>query len=352
MPIPRKARTASFALILLAFPLLSPAQQPPRRTRLILRDGTYQLVTDFRVAGANVLYHSAERAGAEEIIPLALVDLDATEKWQQRHAAAVGDTPPQQPGRPAPAIDPELLKEEADRAALTPEVAPDLRLPEQDSVLALDTFHGTPELIPLGQVYNQADVQLNRNTAHAVLPSAVNPMSSAHTVVTLRGTRATMQLHIPDPVFYVRIGDDADLPASGSALTVDTRGATGNAPTTAVGGSASSRYVIVRTDVRTDSRLVASFPLAAPADLARDNRRLPDDVIPVKAEPLPGGHWLKLTPTRTLDFGEFALTEILDERRLNLGVWDFGVHPAAPENRDNMKPEPPRHSGFDRHSDN
>ena len=40
------------------------------------------------------------------------------------------------------AIDPELLKEEADRRSLTPEVAPNLNLPEQDSVLALDYFQG------------------------------------------------------------------------------------------------------------------------------------------------------------------------------------------------------------------
>ena len=320
----------------------SPANtpQPPRRTRLILRDGSYQLVTDFRISGANVVYHSAERAGAEEIIPLALVDLDATTKWQQRHAAALGDTPAQQPGQPAPAIDPELLKEEAARAALTPEVAPDLRLPEQDSVLAVDTFRDTPELIPLAQ----SDGELNRNTAHNVLFGSINPLSSAHPIVTLRGTRAAVQLHVPDPVFYIRIGDEADVPASGSALTVDTHGATGDAPTTSAGGSAASRYVIVRTEVRTDSRVLASFSLASPAD----GRRLPDDVTTVKAEPLPGSHWLKLTPTRSLDFGEFALMEILDQRRVNLGVWDFGVHPAAPENRDAMKPEPARH-GFDRH---
>ena len=312
------------------------ALQPPRRIHLILRDGSFQLVTDYRIVGKNVIYHSAERGGAQEIIPLTLVDLDATHTWEQRHTLK----PDGQPASPPP-IDPELLKEEADRAALTPEIAPDLPLPEQDSVLALDTFHSTPELVPLAQ----SDGQLNRNTAHSVLLGMVNPRSSPHTIVTLRGTRAVMQLHVPDPVFYVRIGDDTATPASGQALTVDTHGATGNAPSANAGGSASSRYVIVRTDVRTDSRVLASFSLTSPAD----GRRLPDEVTPVGAQPLAGGHWLKLTTTRPLDFGEFALVEIVDDRRLNLGVWDFGVHPSSPENRDAIKPAPRRRPALDRH---
>ncbi len=57
-------------------------------------------------------------------------------------------------------IDPELLKEEAERAALTPEVAKDLRLPELENVLALDTFHDQPQLVPVPQ----SQGELNHNT--------------------------------------------------------------------------------------------------------------------------------------------------------------------------------------------
>ena len=65
----------------------------------------------------------------------------------------------------------------------------------------------------------------------------------------------------------------------------------------------------------------------------------------MKAVGLPGGHWMRLTTTRPLDIGEFALVEILDDRHLNLGVWAFGVHPAAPVFRDAIHPQDPR----DRH---
>lgn len=279
------ARSLSWGLVLggmMAVTPLAGAQagagqgaQGPRRVHLMLRDGTFQLVLDYRVVGKNVVYHSAERGGAEEVIPVSLVDLDATQTWEKRHAR----TAEGEPVAP-PEIDPELLKEEAARAALTPEIAPDLHLPEQDSVLVLDTFHSTPELLPLAQ----SDGQLNRNTAHNVLLGVVNPLSSPHAVVTLRGMRSPVQVHVADPVFYVRIGDDADTPASGRALTVDTHGATGAAATASAGGAATSRYVVVRSDVRTDSRVLASFSLSSPGD----GRALPEEVTEVKAETLPG----------------------------------------------------------------
>src|SRR5690242_10275186 len=118
-------------------PLPSADTTAPHRTRLILKDGSYQVVMSYRLVGDVVRYVSAERGGQEEEIPASLVDFEATKRWERQHtAAAEGDA--QHPGS-AQAIDPELLKEEADRAALTPEVATDLRLPDLDNVLALDT---------------------------------------------------------------------------------------------------------------------------------------------------------------------------------------------------------------------
>src|SRR5579875_4055675 len=95
---------------------------PPERTRLILKDGTYQLVLSYRVVGDVVRYRSAERDGEEEEVPLALVDLPATEKWKKDHEP--GARAPAQNGPPV--LSPELAREEAARSALTPEIAPNL----------------------------------------------------------------------------------------------------------------------------------------------------------------------------------------------------------------------------------
>jgi hypothetical protein len=311
--------------------VLQPTDTAPHRTRLILKNGSYQIVMSYRIVGNVVHYISAERGGAEEEIPLSLVDLDATHRWEQQHTqtAPTGDS-----GNPqAPPIDPELLKEEAERASLTPEVAKDLRLPEENSTLVLDTFRGTPELVPLAQT----DSDLNRNTGHNLLKAAINPLSASHQIVQLKGETSPVQLHVKDPILYIRIGDESVGNTAGTPLTVDTHGATSHAQNEPGGGSPNSRYVIVRADVRTGARVIASFRIGV---LGSGQHQ--EDVVETTSELLPGGHWLKITPKQPLDFGEFALMEVISDKAVNLGVWDFGVHPVAPENRDVIKPEPKR----------
>lgn len=302
-------------------------ENAPARTRLILKDGSYQLVLSYRVLGNVVRYRSAERNGTVEDMPLALVDLPATEKWAHDHDPLIRA---QQKDRPV-VLSPELQKLEADRAARTPEVAPDLRLPEEDSVLVLDYYNGTPELVPLPQQGGD----LNHETAHNVLKDAVNPASSPHRILEVAGEKADVQLHVASPVFYVRIGtDEAGDQGAGGGFTVDTHGMAGRA--TPSGGSANSGYVIERLDVRRDTRVVDSFRIA------QLGVKPQPDVIEMKSEVLPGGHWMKLTPTQPMQFGEYALVEVLDDHTVNLGVWDFGVHPPAPENVEALKPEPKR----------
>lgn len=308
----------------------APAQ--PHRTRLFLRDGSYQIVMGYKVAGRKVQFQSAERGGETEEIPLALVDLEATKRWEQQHAP--GDSGTQ---RAAPVIDPELLKEEADRAALAPEVAPDLRLAPEDTVLALDTWHAMPELVPL----TQSAGDLNKQTSHNIFKSAVNPLAATHQILELKGEKAVVQLHVNDPVLYLKLDDQ--IPGSGEALTVNTHGAAAQEGTKKQGPG--SDYVIVRVDVRQGARVVASFNTSALGTTKRQ-----EDVIETDTTVLPGGHWIKIVPHESLLMGEYALMEVLSEKAINLGVWDFGIHPTAPENRDVLKPEKRRSTGLERRS--
>jgi hypothetical protein len=297
---------------------------PPRRIRLIMKDGTYQLVLSYKVAGNVVHYRSAERDGETEDVPLALVDIPATEKWVREHATAA---PTSQ--RPS-VLSPELAKEEAARAARTPEIMPGLRLPEEDSVVVLDTFNGTPELVPLVQQGGD----LNKETAHNVLKLAINPASSPHRILDVRGERADIQLHVAVPAFYVRVGADDEGDAGSAAFTVDTHGASGRE--TPTGGAETSGYIIERLNVLYDARVVDSFRLA----LLGVKKQT--DVIEMKQEDLPGGKWMKLTPVQQMEFGEYALVEVLSDHEVNLGVWDFGVHPDAKEDAEAIRPEPQR----------
>jgi hypothetical protein len=298
-----------------------------QRTRLILKNGSYHVVLSYHVNGNVVEYRSAERNGELEEIPLRLVDMPATLQWYHEHVE--GAAPAQQ--SKLPVLSPELAKEEADRAALTPEIAPSLHLPGEISVLALDTFEGTPELVPLIQMGSD----LNKESAHAMQKLAINPASSPHRILELQRQRSEIQLHVALPVFYVRIGDD--LPETTGGFVVDTHGASGTGREAPTGGAAGSSYVIERVDARQDSRIVDSLRIAQ-----LNTGRPQPDIVETRQEDLPGGHWMKLTPTQPLEFGEYALIEVVSDHEVNLDVWDFGVHSAAKENVEAIRPEPRR----------
>ena len=292
------------------------------------------MVLRYVVKGDVVHYRSAERDGAEEDIPLALVDLPATQAWERAH------DPSQPPAaQQKPILSPELAREEAARAARTPEVAPDLRLPEEDSVLVLDTYQGTPELVPLPQ----KNSDLNRETAHSVVNKEMNPAASPHDLLFLKDEKADVQLHVPDPVFFVRLESKGGEDTGGSGFVVDTEGA-GSGRATPAGGSPGSLYVLERVDVRRGERAVSSFLVRW---LGASGHRQPD-VIEVGAEPMPGGLWEKLTPKQPLAFGEYVLVEVLNERTVNAAMWDFGVHPTAKENDEAFRPEPKKPAQLER----
>ena len=171
----------------------------------------------------------------------------------------------------------------------------------------------------------QTDGSVNRLTGHDEIRRDVNPLAAAHGVVVLKGEKADVQMHDNKPEFYLRL-DDAQVSGGSGVLTVDTHGASDAG---GKGKLAVRDYVIVRVDVRQDARVVPSFEIAA---LGTDKRQ--EDVFETTGTVLPGGHWLKVVPQESLLIGEYALVEVLGAKAINQGVWDFGVHPTAPENRD------------------
>jgi hypothetical protein len=310
---------------------------PAPNQRLILKDGSYQIVRKYEVVGDRVRYVSAERGETEEL-PESLVDWPATAAWAKAHAPGaaptVSDSSANSASQEAAEIDKEAKAEREEEAARSPTIIAGLRLPDEDGVFILDTFQGRPELVEVPQ--NSGG--LNTSTPHNVLRAAI-PAGGSKQLIQLEGYKAKVQLHVNQPVIYVSL--DGREPnqsgeASDSALTVDTHGASAAMDKQASKRSHSSptsRYSIVRVQVKKNSRVVGAMKVSL---LGKPEQSV--DVVDTVSEILPGGHWMKLTPKYPLDIDEYALVEILSPGELNLDVWDFGVNPREPEAKNAISP--------------
>ena len=333
----RRLLTGSLAILLLAssasavraqktLPLKPDVPGMATNHRLILKDGTYQLVRKYEIVGDRVRYISIERSGEWEELPESLVDWDATRKWERDHANQVEEASPAM--KEAEDIDKEEAAERDAQKARRPEVAKDLELPDEDGVFALDTFQGTPELVEL----LPNELGANAKTKHGL--STLNPMAGAKATLELEGAHAKVHLHVNDPAIYLSLNarDDAEQVVS-HAMTVNTSGAKEVASRKHGAHSATSGFAIVRVDERNTVRIVGAIHMSPTGAVTQD-----ENVIPTKVEVLPGKHWLKISPGKQLLIGEYALVEILSASDINQSVWDFRVDPQLGDNPASLGP--------------
>jgi hypothetical protein len=306
-----------------------PLQQPVPNTganhRLILKDGTYQEVRTYEIVGDRVRYISIERGGDWEELPVNLVDWDATRKWERDHGNMSDEASPAM--REAAELDREEAEERADEKYRMPTIAPGLQLPDEDGVFVMDTFQGMPELVELKPINLLVDAH------HRHGSDAQNPLAGQRTHLELDGEHANVHLHVNDPIIYASLDtvDHGDVVTT-HAFTVHTDSAqVANGKFGA--HSASSRFVILALDERQALRFIG------PMNLAADGSVLPgDQVIPAKVEALPGHHWLRITPQKSLTIGEYALVEIRSPNEVGSAVWDFRVAPGMGDNPKAISP--------------
>jgi hypothetical protein len=294
---------AAATLILLFAPV---AFAQPTARRLILKDGSYQLVAKYEVEGDRVRYLSAERNEWEEL-PNALVDWPATEKFAKDRAT----------GAPVPEAvqaEKESAGERAAEEANLPQVAPGLHVPSDGGVLLLDTFRSQPQLVDL----QQSGGELSENAKRGIFRSA---MGGARQTIELKGLHAKIQAHTALPAVYIHPDQDQDANQAG--------------PRPAPAELPWDRFHILRLQAKPDKRIVGEIKIAASGKASQSQ-----NFVETTAEKLTGG-WVKITPKSDLGPGEYAVVEVLGTEGMNTYVWDFGVDPAAPENASALKPEPP-----------
>jgi hypothetical protein len=302
-----------FPILAILLLTLIPAHAQELAKRLILKDGSYQLVTKYEVQGNRVRYLSAERNEWEEV-PNDLVDWKATDAFAKDRAE----------GKPAPEaveLDKELAAERAAEEANSPLVAPGLHLPDDGGVQLLDTFQGQPQLVELDQ--NGGEV--NKNTKGNILRAAINPIASSKRTVELPGQHAKNQSHASLPSIYINIESGGAAADMGSGHLKDDRPAEPELSW--------DRFKIVRMQAKGDKRIVGDIKTAVYGKSKQEG-----NFVDTSAQQLTGG-WIKVTPNSSLDPGEYAVVETLGKEGINLYVWDFGVNPNAPANQIVMKPD-------------
>jgi hypothetical protein len=282
----------------------SAAQQLTKR--LILKDGSYQATTKWELKGDRVRYLSAERNEWEEM-PKSLVDWDATGKYNSERAAGL-------PTPEAAELDKELEAERKADEIHSPHVAPGLRLPEEGGIMLLDTYQGQPQLIELGQ--NSSD--LNRNAKGNILKGAINPLGSAKQTMELQEEHAKVQAHAPLPSIYVNL-ETQDQPSS---------------PQEAAKVQPWDRFHIVKVQLKQGKRIVGDVKIAVTGKAKQEQKMVATTAVKLS------GSWVKITPDKPLDPGEYAVVEMLGDEGMNLFVWDFGVNPNASANVMATKPDP------------
>ena len=298
-------------LLALSLPAFSQPQDTARR--LILKDGSFQLVTKYEVKGDRVRYFSSEREEWEEL-PSSLVDWKATDAYE-RDRAATASSPE------AVQLDKEIEHEREVQEAQLPEVSPGLRLPEDSGVFLLDNFQGEAQVVELQQI----EGDINRDTRSNILRGAINPIAGQKQVIELDRLHASVQSHVEVPSIYLNVEEGPDQPQQPQSTQQSAGPEQPSVPF--------DRFRIVHLDLKGNKRILGDVKRQVTGKVTQEQHSVKTTITRVS------GGWFKLTPAESLVPGEYAVVEMMGKEGMNLYVWDFGVNPKAAANANPWKAE-------------
>jgi hypothetical protein len=273
------------------------ADRLTRGEKLILKDGSFQLVRSYERKGDRVRYYSVERGDWEEI-PAAMVDWAATAKAEadakKADEALVSKIHTQEEATKIETV----LDVDASL-----QVAPGVFLPPGEGMFAVEG----KSVIPLPQV-GSAVRNDKKNTVKRILSPI--PIIPAKQNVEIPGAKATLRINSQNPEFYLReIQPDYDKD-SGLERT-GRQGITG------------PEVELIRAMTKGDKRILESIRSFGGQEIGKEAQTVSIQQWEVAKTVY------RYTLSEPLPPGEYALAEILPGG-LNLFVWDFGVDgPAA-----------------------
>lgn len=256
----------------------------PQGTRLVLKDGNFMMVREYKIQGERVRYWSLERSAWEEI-PAELVDWEATHSGEKAEAARK-----QQIEKNLEEMAQEQRSADLNVDASI-EVAPNVFLPAEPGLYVV--AHGAVASL------SQDLANINRNKRRLLLQilSPVPVVPSKHDI-KLAGAHATLRVSDLQPEFYFRTADKRE-----------------------------PNVALVRAQVQGNHRLLVEVNTNVVGVSQSKQRQMLTEGWMVAQ----GVH--RYTLEQKLEPGEYAFLETNPETGLDYFVWDFGVDPPGPPTR-------------------
>jgi hypothetical protein len=306
--------------------------------RLVLTDGSDQMVRSYEIVGNRVRFLSAERMEWEEI-PKDLVDWKATEAAKQAADQAIEEARAK-----AEEIQPRVVLEPSGSS-------PRLLMPEQEGVYVLSTSNSAASrrasLRRLNQVQGIIENDKKRSLLSMISPV---PIVKGKATILLPGKTSKQEVPPEAAAIYIMISpeerpsersmpqdsvtQDRETPAKESSKATKKDSVSPEKLDQTASGA--SPFSIVRLRTKGDERVVGEITISPLGGAMSESR----DAIPAAFEMAfpaqvdPDGDSLpvvwKLTPQTPLAAGEYAVIEFVDHERQNLYVWDFKVTSGAP----------------------
>jgi len=268
----------------------------PRGLKLMLTDGTFQLVREYQRNGEHVRYFSAERGDWEEL-PASMVDWTATGKAEaeaeKESTALVEKVHKQEEGR--------RMDNVADIDASL-RVGEGIFLPEGEGMFVVE---GKSVRI-LDQAGAAAKTDRMREVAQVLSPVHMVPGKQT---IEIQGAHAVLRLKTNSPEFYLR--EAPSDPEHSTAIEQSGRAS-----------ESGPDVELIRVKVGRNHRVLESISTLFGQPVSQNM----SEISIQRWEIAPNVY--RFTMSQSLPPGEYVLAEMLADG-LNLFVWDFGVDEAA-----------------------
>lgn len=264
----------------------------PRGKKLILKDGTFQIVREYVRDGDRVRYFSEERGEWEEI-PASMIDWDATAKDAEAAEKASAST-----------YEKLHKQEEAKRMDNVADVDASLPvgegafLPQAEGLFVVEG----KSVRLLQQVGSRNKTDTLRTIEQIMSPVPVVPGKQK---VIIEGAHATLRLRTTVPEFYLR--EPPQDPDRVSPILKSSRP-----------GESGPDLVLIRAKVLHNGRQLEAVNTWQGQQVSKTR----DEISVQRWEVAPAVY--RFTLSQALTPGEYVLAEVLEDG-LNYYVWDFGV---------------------------